>query len=94
MNFLHFQFTNHALVRAYERSVSIDDIKETIAQGEVIEEYPTDQPFPSFLSLMFFHGKPLHVCFAQVDPETCRIITVYEPDLNTFEPDFKTRKKR
>ena len=61
--------------------------------GEVIEVYPEDRPYPSCLMLQA-ESEPLHVV-AAVDAlaEVCHIITAYRPDLEHFEPDWKTRKK-
>jgi hypothetical protein len=62
--------------------------------GELIEEYPDDHPFPSGLVLGFINRAPLHVVVA-VDKEVdcCYIITAYQPDSEYFESDYKTRKK-
>jgi hypothetical protein len=40
------------------------------------------------------NNRPLHavVAFSEVD-KTGIIVTLYEPDLIHFEPDFKTRRK-
>lgn len=92
-NFEKFEFTYHSLVRAAERGISIDRIKETIEFGELIADYPDDKHFRSLLYLKFIEGSPLHVCFAMVNETTCRVITVYEPDLSIFEADFKTKRK-
>ena len=92
-NFQKFEFTYHSLIRAAERGITIDRIKETIEFGEMIGDYPDDKPFRSFLYLKFIEGRPLHVCFATVNETTCRVITVYEPDLSIFEADFKTKRK-
>lgn len=35
---------------------------------------------------------PIHAVVAQ-DEEEIVIISVYRPDLNKFEPDFRTRRK-
>ena len=92
-NFQKFEFTNHVLIRAGERAISIDEIKETIEFGEIVADYPNDKPFRSFLYMNFFDGKPLHVCFAVINDTICRVITVYKPDLSIFEEDFKTKRK-
>jgi hypothetical protein len=61
--------------------------------GEVIEAYPADRPYPSCLILLV-EVEPVHVV-AAADPvaEICHVITAYRPDLEHFEPDLKTRKK-
>ena len=43
--------TKHSRIRLSERGISIDDIVNIINNGEIIEEYPTDVPFPSCLIL-------------------------------------------
>jgi len=67
-------------------------VKEVIFFGEIIEEYPNDYPLPS--ALMFYNEiKPLHVVLSYNESNhKTYIITAYEPDLNHFEADFKTRR--
>jgi len=39
-------------------------------------------------------GKPIHVVVSLDEKEnSAYIITVYEPSLDKFDPDYKTRKK-
>ena len=62
-------------------------------KGEVIEDYPQNTPFPSCLILEWVKGKPYHVV-ASLD-ETIGmgyIITAYEPSLDKFQSDFRTRR--
>jgi hypothetical protein len=61
--------------------------------GEIIEEYPEDNPYPSCLVFNGSLDNPLHVVVA-INKEQNRlfIITVYEPSLNEFEDDYKTRR--
>jgi hypothetical protein len=61
--------------------------------GEVIEVYPADRPYPSCL-ILNVETDPVHVV-AAADPDAriCHAITAYRPDLEHFEPDWKTRKK-
>lgn len=68
-------------------------VKDVLITGDIIEDYPDDKPFPSALFLGWFEGKPLHVVAAlDFATDYCLVITAYEPDLNHFEPDFKTRR--
>ncbi len=66
-----------------------------ILHGEAIEDYPEAKPFPSALFLGWSGNKPLHAVAAydSLDDQVY-IITVYEPDLQHFEPDFRARRKR
>ena len=68
-------------------------VRETIITGEVIEDYPQDRPFPSCLILAWIECKPYHVV-ASVDATAniAYVITAYEPSLDRFEPDFRTRR--
>ncbi|MFN3477111.1 MAG: DUF4258 domain-containing protein [Candidatus Methylomirabilales bacterium] len=62
--------------------------------GEVIEEYPNDTPYPSRLVLGWRGARPLHVVVADnPDSQETVVITVYEPDPEQREPDFRRRKK-
>jgi hypothetical protein len=78
----------------FEGSVSRNDVFDVLLTGEQIEDYPDDKPFPSALFLGWMADEPLHVV-AAIDRESnwAYIITVYRPDLEHFEPDFKTRRK-
>ncbi len=84
----------HALERILERNILRKDVTDVLQNGEVIEEYPDDHPFPSILIYGKSDEKPLHVVVS-IDTvnKWCYIITVYRPDLKHFESDYKTRKK-
>lgn len=77
-----------------QRGISRSDVFAVLLSGEEIEDYPDDQPFPSALFLGWTETEPLHVV-AAIDPASrwAYIITTYRPDLEHFEPDFKTRRK-
>jgi hypothetical protein len=87
-------FRVHALKRMFQRSVIAADVRRVLETGETIETYPGDTPFPSKLVLGWIGARPLHIVSAD-DPraEETIVITVYEPDLNEWEPGFKRRKR-
>ena len=60
---------------------------------KVIEDYPDEKPFPAALFLGWFQGEPFHVV-STLDSLSgyCFVITVYRPDLDHFEADYKTRR--
>jgi len=70
-------------------------VRQILRSGECIEDYPNDHPFPSGLFFDWYQDKPLHVVAAldETVPEIY-IITVYEPDLDHFESDLRTRRKK
>lgn len=89
-------FTRHAIQRLYERSISKNDIREAVENGEVIKEYNDDKPFPSRLLLYACSKRNLHVVYS-IEPgsieEKCIIITVYEPSPMEWADDFRTRRE-
>jgi len=89
------EWRKHALQRMLERSISRADVIEVVIKGEVIEEYKDDKPFPSALYFMVINNRPLHAVasFDKVNAKVY-IITAYEPSLEEFESNFKTRRKK
>lgn len=86
-------FSGHAVRRMFKRSVGRDEVLDAIAGGEVIEEYPDDTPFPSYLLLARTQERILHVVVARDrDHGHCYVVTVYPPDPDLWEPGFRTRK--
>ena len=88
-----YLWKKHSLVRLAERNITQDEALEVILNGDVIEEYPDDQPYPSCLMFEEVNGRPLHLVVA-LDPgdNFVYIITVYEPSLDEFKPDYRTRR--
>jgi hypothetical protein len=71
--------SGHARVRMFERNISTDDLMEVLSSGEIIEEYPDDDPCPSALILGFINHAAYHVVIA-ICTDHLRIITVYIPE--------------
>lgn len=84
-------WTQHCLQRMQERDISRLDVKNGIATGEIIEDYPDDYPNPS--CLIFGYNVNGHI-IAGCDNINIYIITAYYPDTKKFENDLKTRRKR
>jgi len=86
-------FRLHAIKRMFERKVDADDVRHILAIGEMIEDYPTDTPYPSCLVLGRRGIRPLHIVVAYnaTDDETI-VITVYEPDPTQWDRKFKERR--
>lgn len=93
MEFSTIEFRLHAIQRMFERGISVPDVKHVVKSGKIIESYPEDKPFQSYLLLGFIKEKPLHVV-ASVDPRIKKaiIITVYEPDSSMWKEGFEKRK--
>ena len=86
------KWTKHCLERMQERSILIEDVKNCITKGEIIEEYPDDFPNPSAL----IYGKTVNENVIHVvcgmNSDTVFVITAYYPNEETFEADLKTRR--
>lgn len=88
----NFKVTKHMTKRFNERDIKLRFIQSTLLNGEIIEQYPNDYPYPSCLVLNFLNGEtPIHVCVGLGEGKLW-IITAYYPNTNEWEDDFKTRK--
>lgn len=84
--------TRHCQLRLEKRGIAIEDAEYAIMNGEMIEQYPKDYPFPSCLVFCILpNSLPLHVVCSMGDGHLY-LITAYYPTLDKFEPDFKTRR--
>ena len=64
-----------------------------LTTGEVIAHYPSDTPYPSYLSLGWRGLRPIHVVAADdVASSETIVITVYQPESEQWESDFRRRK--
>ena len=85
-------WTEHLSLRMRERNIKRADVLTCIHNGEIIEQYPEDYPFPSCLIFaVLADDKPIHVVAGIGNNQLC-IITVYYPTLEKWENDYKTRK--
>ena len=65
------------------------------SNGETIETYPTDKPFPSRLILGWSGSRPIHVVAADdASAQETIIVTAYQPDIEEWESGFKRRTRR
>ena len=85
--------TQHSRKRFAERDISVTDVSAAINNGEIIEQYPDDFPFPSCLIFGKADNKILHVV-ASINEGLVYIITAYVPSVSKWEDDMKTRKEK
>ncbi len=89
-----FIYREHAIQRMFERDILEENVEDTVKNGEIIEEYLDDIPYPSFLALKFY-DKPLHVVFAKnQEKDEIIVITAYYPDKEKWSDDYKIRIKK
>ena len=87
-------FRVHAIKRMFQRRISEMDVRNVLQNGETIEAYPNDKPYPSKLVMGWCGNRPLHVVLAEDnDSQETIIITVYEPDPAEWEEDLKRRRR-
>jgi len=53
MNYKNLIYSEHALTQMFSRNIYFNDVETTLKEGETIEEYPDDNPYPSKLILGF-----------------------------------------
>lgn len=89
------EWERHVLERLILRRIPREVVIQVLRSQDCIEDYPDDYSFPSALFLGWREKKPMHVVAALNEsiPKVF-IITAYEPDLEHFEPDFRTRRKQ
>ncbi len=86
------KWSTHCLQRMQERDISRFDVKNCIINGEIIEDYPEDFPYPSCLIYgMVADDKVIHVVVS-TDNEYVYVITAYIPNSIKFQNDLKTRR--
>jgi hypothetical protein len=90
------RITDHADEEAEADKLRIDEIYFSALHGEIIEDYPTDKPYPSCLIYGHtFNGDPVHSVWAYNDQNQWAVlITVYRPDPNLWINWRERRKKQ
>jgi hypothetical protein len=78
-----------------ERGLTVEDVKQALANGEDIEDRPDEEPYPARLVLGWCRHGALHVAVRDNMVEDELIVeTAYRPHPGLWEPDFKTRRPR
>ena len=84
----------HARQSMFMRSISDECVEHILHNGEVIEDYPNAFPFPAKLLLGWYNKRCIHVVAAENhSKQQVIVITAYEPTLEKWKPDMKTRRK-
>jgi len=87
-----FELSKHAVDQSIIRRISIQEVREAIANGKVIEDYPDDKYGPSCLISGFTTARrPLHIQCSYPSRPLIKIVTLYEPDPEHWI-DFERRR--
>ena len=81
-------------MRFRQRGLKVKDIRYAVNNGEIIEQYPEDFPFPSCLIFgKAADEKIIHVVMSD-EGKMSRIITAYYPDPDKWDSQLKVRKEQ
>lgn len=90
-----YEFSKHAVDQSILRQIQVQEVRETIANGQVIENYPNDKYGPSCLIRGTTQNqRVLHIQCSYPSRPLLKIITLYEPDPQRWNADFTQRRNR
>ncbi|MBJ7899050.1 MAG: DUF4258 domain-containing protein [Cyanobacteria bacterium RI_101] len=90
-----FEFSKHALDQFILRQIQVREVREVIANGQVIEDYPNDKYGSSCLiSGLTQNQRPIHIQCSYPSRPMIKIITLYEPDSQLWNTTFTQRRNR
>lgn len=86
-------WTYHVNMRLDERFISRGNIINSCDTFEIIERYPFDKYFPSYLIYARYGEKIFHIQIAtDLQNERVIVITAYRPAQEKWEKNFKIRR--
>ena len=89
------RITDHADEEAENDKLTFEKIYFSVFNGEIIEDYPDDKPYPSCLIYgETFSGEPVHSVWAfNEQTQWAVLVTVYRPDPDKWIEGRKRRKR-
>jgi len=89
------RISRHAQKRLLERRIRIGDLLDSVETWRIIEEYPDGRMGPSLLALHVLPSGPVHAVWGMFRPnaQNAVLVTVYLPDEENWDDDFRTRRK-
>jgi hypothetical protein len=89
-----FEFSKHAVDQSILRQIRVQEIREAVANGQIIEDYPDDKYGPSCLICGWTQvQRPIHIQCSYPSRPLIKIITVYEPIPQQWNDDFTQRRR-
>lgn len=86
------EISSHIQQRMLQRGVSYSEVKQALMNGEIIEDYPDDYPYPSCLVLgITLNGKKLHIVVG-IGEDRLWLITVYVPSVILWDETLRIRR--
>lgn len=92
---IRVRISDHADEEMQNDFLTLSDTFSSVINGEIIENYPHDKPFPSCLIFgMSLKNEPIHSVWGFNNKNSWAVlITVYRPDSNLWQ-NFRVRKKK
>ncbi|HOU12132.1 MAG TPA: DUF4258 domain-containing protein [Anaerolineae bacterium] len=88
-----FELSRHAVDQSLLRHISVQELREAIYNGEIIEDYPDDKYGPSCLIFgKTNQGRPIHVQCSYPSRPLVKIITLYQPAPRLWK-GFRIRRR-
>ena len=89
------RITDHADEEAAADHLVMDEVFQSVRNGEIIESYPSDKPYPSCLVYgRTEEGHPVHSVWGYNKVNSWAVlVTVYRPDPNRWV-DWRERRRR
>lgn len=85
-----YEISQHAEQERRNDGLSLADVENAVCAGEIIEPYPNDPRGPSCLVYgLAVDGRPVHVVVGILLTGWVRVITVYVPNREHWEDDWK-----
>ena len=89
------RFRIHAILQMEERSLTVEDVRTALENGDDIESRPDDEPYPARLVLGLCRVGVLHVAVRDnIEDDEIIVETAYVPDPTLWEPGFKQRRRK
>ena len=89
-----FEFSKHAVDQSILRQVRVQEVRDAVANGQIIEDYPDDKYGPSCLICGWTQARrPIHIQCSYPYRPLIKIITVYEPLPQKWNDDFTQRRR-
>jgi hypothetical protein len=86
-----FEFSRHAVDQTIMRRISVQEVREVFAHGEVIEDDAEDKDGPSCLIYGTMAARAQHIHGGYPSWPLIKVITIYEPDPARWV-DFRLRR--
>ena len=87
-------WTYHVNMRLKGRFISRQAIVESYLNYEIIEQYPEDKYFPSYLLRSEYQKDIFHILYAvDAEGDNVRNVTAYRPDPEQWDKGFRNRRQ-